>query len=230
MVKRRSAGNPLVAIAYLRVSTDEQRNGPLAQRADIERYARQHGIEIVEFYSDEDVSGSDALRDRPELMKAYEAVSRHRAGLLIVQKWDRLARDTYLAETLRRTAVNLGARIVSGDGFGNGSGPNDVLLRTLLDAFASHERDMIRARTKAALAVKRERGERTGKIPYGSQLAADGVHLEPNLAEQATIATARELRGSGLTLEGVIEELEMRSMMNRNGNPFGLAAIHKLLK
>ena len=43
----------------------------------------------------------------------------------------------------------------------------------MVDAFAEYERAIIRARTRAALAVKRGRGERTGEVPYGFRLAED---------------------------------------------------------
>src|SRR3954453_2420928 len=46
----------------------------------------------------------------------------------------------------------------------------------------------IKARTKAALSAKRRRGERTGQIPVGSQLAADGRTLESDPGEQRALA------------------------------------------
>lgn len=46
----------------------------------------------------------------------------------------------------------------------------------------------IRARTKAALAVKRGRGERVGQIPFGYELGNNGSHLEANREEQEVIA------------------------------------------
>ena len=45
-------------------------------------------------------------------------------------------------------------------------------MRGIVDVFAAYEREVIRARTRAALGVKRARGERTGEIPYGYRVAA----------------------------------------------------------
>jgi len=70
-------------------------------------------------------------------------------------------------------------------------------MRRIVDAFAEYERLLIKARTRAALAVKRSRGERTGDVPYGSQLAADGVHLEPLPAEQRMVTSVRKARAAG---------------------------------
>ena len=48
------------------------------------------------------------------------------------------------------------------------------------DAAAAYERALIRARTKAALAVKKARGESTGTPRYGLSLGGDGKRLVPN--------------------------------------------------
>ena len=44
-----------------------------------------------------------------------------------------------------------GATLHSCDGAGNGDSPTDKLLARIIDCFAEYERDLIRARTSAAL-------------------------------------------------------------------------------
>jgi hypothetical protein len=78
------------------------------------------------------------------------------------------------------------------------------------------------------LAVKRGRGERIGQIPYGYVLAADGVHLEENAAEQAVIVQIRALRAAGLSLRAVTVECERQGMVSRAGRPFSLTQIARL--
>jgi DNA invertase Pin-like site-specific DNA recombinase len=48
----------------------------------------------------------------------------------------------------------------------------------IMDAAAAYERALIRARTKAALAAKRARGERSGEVPYGFR-AVEGAAWRP---------------------------------------------------
>ena len=50
-------GNPLSAVAYLRVSTDEQKLGPEAQRAAIQSWANREGVSVVAWHTDAGVSG-----------------------------------------------------------------------------------------------------------------------------------------------------------------------------
>ena len=72
------------------------------------------------------------------------------------------------------------------------------MAATVMDAAARLERRMIGARTKAALAVKKGKGQRVGSIPFGFRLAGDGVHLEPCPTEHPALVRILELRRDGL--------------------------------
>src|SRR3954469_11593790 len=93
-------GNPLVAVAYLRASTDEQRLGPEAQRAAIEAWAAREGVSVVAWHVDAGISGGSDLADRPALVAALGALRAARAGVLVVAKRDRLARDVAVAAAI----------------------------------------------------------------------------------------------------------------------------------
>ena len=66
-------------------------------------------------------------------------------------------------------------------------------MRGIVDVFAAYERGVIKSRTRAALAVKRTRGERIGGIPYGYELTADGVHLAENAADRSVVLDVDEV-------------------------------------
>jgi DNA invertase Pin-like site-specific DNA recombinase len=76
-----------------------------------------------------------------------------------------------------------------------------------VDAFAQYERAMIRARIRAALAVKRGRGERIGSEPLGFTVAPDGIRLVASAEEQAAIDRVRALRREGLSLRRIAATL-----------------------
>jgi DNA invertase Pin-like site-specific DNA recombinase len=159
----------------------------------VQRSFRQ-GVSVVAMFEDHGVSGAAELGDRPSLLAALAAVRTHGAGVLVAAKRDRIARDTVVAAMVERTAVAAGAVVRTADGASDASGPEGLMMRGMTDLFAAYERELIRARTRAALGVKRARGERIGGVPYGFELALDGVHLVAVEAEQRTIARARELR------------------------------------
>ncbi len=228
--KRRNQLDPTRAVAYLRQSKDEasQRNSLQVQRRAIQRFARQSGLTVVAWFEDSGVSGGLDLEQRSGLQKAVDALSEQRAGLLLVWKRDRLARDLMTAVLVDRMTEKAGARVYTTDG-DNGDDENAVLLRGIKDLLAQHERLLIRSRTKAALALKKARGERVGTVPYGYQLAKDGIHLEPCPEEQKVIALARELRAAGQTQRRIVSELGGRGIRSRKGTRLGLYQVQRML-
>lgn len=216
-MKKRRKGDNSVAVAYVRVSTEDQKLGPEAQRAAIEAWAKQSGRTIVAWHTDTGISGGADLVDRPGLAAAVSDLRSHHAGVLVVAKRDPLARDVYVAATIERAVRAAGARVVGADGAGNGDAPADAFMRTMLDGAAEYERALIRARTRAGLQAKRARGERAGEVPYGFRLAFDGVHVEENPAEQAVIACVRQLRAAGLSLRAIVEECRLAGRLSRAG-------------
>jgi len=54
--KKRPTLDPSKAVAYLRVSTEDQALGPEAQRASIEAWAARQGIEVATWHTDQGIS------------------------------------------------------------------------------------------------------------------------------------------------------------------------------
>ena len=228
MAKRIKAGDPTVAVGYVRVSTDEQSLGPEAQRAAIEKWAQSRGVRVVVAFEDFGISGGAPAEKRPGLLAALAALRENNAGLLVAAKRDRIARDTVIAAMVEQAAGRSGATLTTADGASDGVGPEGQLMRGIVDVFAAYERGVIRSRTRAALAVKRTRGERTGQIPYGYELAADGVHLTANAAEQAVMAQIQAFRAAGLSLRAVTAECMRAGLVSRAVRPFSLTQIARI--
>lgn len=201
--RRIPPADPQVAIAYIRLSKGDDKSLSVeAQEADINRWCSQRGVRLARIERDVNVCGGIDREDREGLMLALAGLEAEHAGVLLVAKRDRLARDALNAALLERDVSNLGARIESLDGVGSGSEPTDIFQRQVLDAVAELERGMIRARTKRALAVKRERGERfSGKPPYGWEFVGTkkSEHLQKVALEQAAIKRIVELRAAGFS-------------------------------
>lgn len=208
-------GDPLRAIAYIRVSTDDQALGPEAQRAAIDRWATSQKIAVLESHEDLGVSGGSPLDKRPALLAAIAAIETHGAGVLAVAKRDRLARDVVIAAAVESLALRKGARVLSADGTSASDGPEGMLMRGMVDLFAQYERALIRSRTASALAVKKRRGERTGSVPLGFGVSVDGIRLEIEESEQLAIAATHELRAAGLSMRSIAKELLARGLKPR---------------
>ena len=94
-------GDEALAVVYIRASKDEQQLSPDAQRAACEKYAAEHKLEIVESAA-EHLCSTTELEDRPELIRALGALKALGAGVLLVAKRDRLARDPAVAALIDR--------------------------------------------------------------------------------------------------------------------------------
>ena len=222
----------MAAVAYLRVSTDEQAESGLgldAQLSAVQAAADRLGVAIAAVHTDAGVSGAKGIESRPGLFSALAAVKR--GDVLLVAKRDRIARDMLLTMQVERELERKGARLVSAAGEGTDSEDvGGLIQRRVLDLFAEIERQMTRARTKAALAEKKRRGERvSGAIPYGFRLAADGVHLEMCEREQDVIALVRSLRCDGLSYRAIVETMNRNNVPTRTGNAWQLRQIQNII-
>jgi DNA invertase Pin-like site-specific DNA recombinase len=145
------------AIAYLRVSTQEQGRSGLgleAQRQAIAAFAAREGITVAQWFSEvETGKGSDALDRRPTLQEALTAALKLKAPVL-VSKLDRLSRDVHFVSGLMAKRVEF---IVTELGR-----QADPFVLHLFAALAEKERQLISERTKAGLAAAKAKGRKLG--------------------------------------------------------------------
>jgi site-specific DNA recombinase len=227
---RRSKPDHRRAVAYLRVSTDEQHLGLEAQRAAIETWAAREAVEIVAWHVDHGVSGGAELEHRPGLLAAVQSIRSERAGVLVVAKRDRFARAVAVAAMVEASIIGLGARVVSADGVASGNGPADEFMRVVLDGVSQFERRLIGERTRAAMRAKAARGERVGTVPFGYRPdPTDGRRLVEDAAEQVAIRAAQALRRDGWSLRRIAAELERLAYRSR-GRRWHSTSVARLLQ
>lgn len=155
-------------VVYFRVSTDKQERSGLGiegQKEAVKQYAKRTGCEIIARYTETE-SGKNS--DRPQFAKAVAHARRSRATL-VVAKLDRLARNLAFLDTLQRSRLNFVAL--------DCEHANKAMLQMMM-VMAEWEVDQISARTRAALAARRERG-----LPLGAE--------NPNCRNMTKAAMAR---------------------------------------
>lgn len=214
-----------LAIGYVRVSTSKQADSGLsieAQRAHITSHCESSGLSLLEIYEDAGVSGSCPVADRPGLMQALARAREIGATQLVVAKLDRLSRSPFVLLTLEAETKRAGLRLTSAAGEGTeDDDPASVLVRRMLQAVAEHELAMISARTKAALAQKKARGERLGRPPYG--FSVQQGDLVPN-DSFPMLYEAYRLRSRGLTMRAIVD----RMMLIDPDGGWNLKRVHSL--
>ena len=79
----------------LRVSSEEQRDRETIeiQREFLQEYCRLYGLEVVQIYADDGVSGTIPLHERPEGRRLLEDAKEGKFSTLLVYRLDRLGRS-----------------------------------------------------------------------------------------------------------------------------------------
>lgn len=220
------------AIAYLRVSTDEQADSGLgldAQRASVTAAAQRLGVAVKAVHVDGGMSGALSLARRPVLLRAVSSVQR--GDILLVAKRDRLSRDAFEIAVIERDLKKHGARVVSAAGEGTDNDTAEsVLFRGIIDNVAQYERQIGRDRTKRSLAAKRAKGERSGTLPFGFELGADGVHLQPAPAEQRIVASALALSDARRSTRQIAADLNAQGFTTRRGTEWRHQYVARMLR
>jgi site-specific DNA recombinase len=218
-------------IGYVRVSTDKQaeRGCSLeAQESKIRAMATVQGAELLEVI----VDGGESAKSlsRPGVQKLLGLVNAGKVNAVIVAKLDRLTRSVKdlcaLLELFDKRKVAL---ISVAESLDTGSAAGRLVI-TIMGAVSQWEREAIGERTRDALQHKRSQGERVGNIAFGFRLAGDGQHVEPDPAEQASLAEIRRLRNEGTTLRGIAAALNHRADRTRRGTPWRLESVARILK
>ena len=224
------------AALYIRVSTNEQATEGVsleAQEARLRAYCTMRGLEVAEVVTDAGVSAGKALDAREGGRRVLELIASGEADAVVAYKLDRLFRDCADCLTVTRTWDRTGVALHLVDMGGQTLDTSTAMGRfflTVMAGAAELERGLVGERTKAALAHKRSKGEKTGgRVPYGWQLATDGKTLEPNAPEQEVIDCANELRAAGLSLRAVAKDLEARALLNRAGRRFSAQGVSTVL-
>jgi DNA invertase Pin-like site-specific DNA recombinase len=205
------------AVTYVRVSTDEQATEGVsldAQAAKLAAWANLNDAEIIGSYSDAGISG--CREDRPGLTAAIAHACKEGA-VVVVYSLSRLSRSTTLTIKLADELAKHGADLVSlSEKIDTTTAAGRMVFR-LLSSLAEFERDQIAERTKAALSHKKAKGERVGSIPFGYDLAADGINLVPNAGQQEALSLIAELRAAGLSMRQIAAALNSRNISTAKG-------------
>lgn len=209
----------MLAVGYARVSTDKQAEFGVSLDAQVEKI---RAIAVVQgaTIADVVVDGGESAKDlkRPGMQRVMELVDAGAVQAVIIAKLDRLTRSVKdLGLLLERFEKRKVALISVAESLDTSSASGRLVI-TIMTAVSQWEREAIGERTREALRHKQTQGERTGSVPYGFRLCADGVHVEPDADEQATLAHIRALRDEGRTLRGIAAALNERGLRTRRGS------------
>ena len=203
--------DPRRCVSYRRVSTTDQADsgyGLDAQRDAISAFIRREGLELIGSFQDPGVSGTAPLEERPGLSQALVFAMTKGAGVLVVARHDRLARDTLVALLIERSFADAGIRIMYADS-SNGDSDSDRFTRTVLHAAAEQaKRDVVRrlATGRQAKAAMKPGSYVGGRPPYGYRAQGHELVIAP--AEAELVRRVFTLARDGASLRSIASKLD----------------------
>jgi site-specific DNA recombinase len=207
----------MTAISYVRVSTEDQAKEGVSldnQRAKIEAYCQLKDLDLSEIVEDAGISAKN-LR-RVGVQKVLKLARKREVDAVVVYKLDRIFRSRVDALETTKAFDKWGVSFHSIEETLDTRSAMGRFFFTLTAALAEMERRLIGERTKAALAHKRSKSEKTGgDVPYGYDLTPAGILIK-NETEQEVIRFIRRLNRDGYSLRRICRELEREGHLTKN--------------
>lgn len=219
-------------VAYCRVSTlgqtGDDKFGISAQKEQVSKYCFDHGMEVVDWYIDEGISGAE--KDRPAFGKLLEgAVINPPVEAVVVAKADRIARDVELYYTFKGMLRKRGLEIISiSEDWSSADRLTGMIIENVFAMMGEIERVNIKYRTTAGRKLKANTGGYSGgKAPYGYMIA--GGKYVVNEKEAEAVRLIFSLRDQEYTMYEILDELKKKGYKSRKGKDIALSTLQSIL-
>lgn len=173
MYAQQSLTHPNPAVAYLRRSTDRQEQSIGDQRKAIDRYALEHGFEILHYYIDDAISGTSVEQRKAFLELIDDAKERECPFKFVlvydVKRFGRLDNDEagFYRFTLRKRGIEI---VYISEGF-NGDDTDDLLRPVKQWQARQESKDLSLVTIRGQLTRVHAGWWNGGVPPYGYDLA-----------------------------------------------------------
>lgn len=229
--EKQEAQGGLRAVGYLRVSTDEQAEegaGLDYQRTAIREFAAKAGYELVQVAEDAGVSGTSKPAERKGFSSVLALAEGGAFDVLIVWKFDRLARSITGAVDAAQALKAKGVGVRSVTEPIDTTGPQGELVFALLTGMAGMERENIARRTWEGRRKAAENGRLpSGPAPYGYRREAGSMVIVE--AEAAVVRRIYRLHRQGKGAWAIASILNTENVPTRKGGTWKPTTVAQIL-
>jgi len=210
-------------VSYYRVSTDKQGlqgNGIEAQKQAVARYLASLDCELTGSFEEVE---SGANNKRPQLTAAIQ-LAKAKKAVLVIAKLDRLSRNAAFLLQLQDSGVDFVACDM----------PNaDKLSIGIIALLAQRERQLISERTKAGLAVAKQRGVTLGnpKAKQALKVAHQAIQGRKLAFVAEAMKSIEEIKGTGVqTLAKIADCLNKRGEKTARNGKWTATAVKRVVE
>lgn len=222
------------AAIYGRYSTDKQREASIEDQARVCRArAEREGWDVAIAHSDDGISGSVPVAQRPGGARLLADALAGRFDVLLLEGLDRLSRDLVEQEQIVRRLEHRGLRIVGvSDGY-DSTHAGRKLHRGMRGLINEIYLDDLRAKVHRGLDGLVARQLFAGGMPYGYRSTIVGPADKPDghrlVIDAARAAIVREIfarYAEGWSTQRIASELNRRRVPAPRGNTWAVSALY----
>lgn len=228
------------AVAYVRGSTEKQKNTLETQTRTAEDYCRYQQLDLVHVFVDSDEKGADSFYIRPEAQALLRYCEENDINQIVMAKLDRSFRNakdclTVIDELRSKRGIEfhiLDCQVDTRAATGR-------LFMTILAAIAEWENGRRRERQLENFETMRINRQRSGGgIPYGwytvpssrmSKTGRQADDLLPDPSQQLTLAAMLEMRGRGIGFSAIAKWLNGEAIPSATGGRWHPSTVQSVL-
>lgn len=217
------------AIAYARFSSNNQREESIdAQLRAIREYCETNGIQLVEVFTDEAISGKTDNRDNFQKMVQGVIKGYYDVDAILVHKFNRFARNKYDSALYKKRLKEVGVKVISVTQNIDDT-PEGELLEGFLETIDQYYSANLAVEVRKGLRENALKGKHAGgQVLFGYSLDANGYY-RPN--ENAKIVKRIfEEYAAGYPKTEICERLNAEGYRNQRGKKFNVRTIYDLLR
>ena len=195
------------AVIYARYSSHNQTENSIeAQVSAAMQYANAHKYNVIEIFADRAKTGANDNRE--EFQRMLSATEGHGFTVIIVWKVDRFGRNREEIALNKYRCKKNGVR-VEYVAENITSGPEGVILESVLEGFAEYYSRQLSQNTKRGIKNVASKGGYTGgKPPYGYRIVDGKYKVVPEEAKK--IKEVFKLFAAGLNFTEIAEKLDLQ--------------------
>jgi site-specific DNA recombinase len=221
------------AVGYIRVSSEEQASsgfGLATQEAAIRAFATSQGYELLNVVSDPGVSGATKPGEREGFRRIVEMAEQGAFSVLLVWKFDRLARQIVYAVTAANDLQEQhGVQLRSVTEPIDTATPMGRTVFAILAGMAEQERQVITERTFLGRREKASRGGFAGgAAPLGYRKDRQGGLIEDQESAD-TVRRIFSMKAEGATLQAIANCLNSEGVPTARGGKWWPATVRYVL-